>query len=130
MGVKRRRAAELEWFTVATTFHLALVEEWTANPDLPTYAPSAFGGEGFIHCTDGERELMEVGNRYYKDDPRGLVALEIDLSRVGAPVRYEDPRQIYPHIYGELERDAVVAVHRVERAPDGAFLRLEPLPHR
>ena len=115
---------------MATTFHLALVDEWTAHPERPTYVPSAFAGEGFIHCTDGEAELMTVGNRYYKDDSRSFVALEIDLERVGAPVRYEDPRQVYPHIYGELERRAVVAEHRIERAADGEFVRLERLPDR
>lgn len=115
---------------MATTFHLALVDEWTSHPERPTYAPSAFAGEGFIHCTDGEDELMTVGNRYYKDDRRVFVALEIDLERVSALVRYEDPRQVYPHIYGELERDAVITEHRVERGSDGAFLRLERLPDR
>ena len=128
-GVKRRRR-HLEWSAVTSTYHLALVEEWTADPESATYAPSAFVGEGFIHCTDGEDELMAVGNRYYKDDRREFVALEIDLSRVGASVRYEDPRQVYPHIYGELERGAVVAEHRVERSSDGAFMRLEPVPDR
>lgn len=115
---------------MATTFHLALIEEWTAHPDIPTYAPSAFEGEGFIHCTDGEDELMAVGNRYYQGDARTFVALEIDLERVAAPVRYEDPRRVYPHIYGELERNAVVAEYRVERGSDGTFLRLERVPHR
>ena len=110
---------------MVSTFHLALVDEWRASAGRPTYAPSTFASEGFIHCTDGEEELMAVGNRYYKADPREFIALEIDLGRVGAPVRYEDPRQVYPHIYGELERDAVVAAHRVKRSADGAFERLE-----
>ena len=42
----------------------------------------------------------------------GLVLLEIDPQRLGAPVRFEEgePGEDFPHLYGELNPDAVVRV--------------------
>ncbi|MBW3632020.1 MAG: DUF952 domain-containing protein [Chloroflexi bacterium] len=88
------------------------------------YRPEVFGDEGFIHCTDGEALVLEVANRYYTDDPRPFLLLEVDLDRVSASAIYEDDERNYPHIYGPLERDAVRRVFRVERAPDGAFMAI------
>ena len=34
----------------------------------------------------------------------------------------------FPHIYGPLNRDAIVAIRRVLRAPDGTFTGFAPLP--
>jgi len=108
---------------MATTFHLALEREWAASAGDDMYAPSAFEREGFIHCTDGEEEMIATANRYYRDHPGPFVILEVDLDAVGAPVRREDERGIYPHIHGRLARAAVTAVLTVERAEDGTFLR-------
>ena len=58
----------------------------------------------------------------YRADSRPFLVLVIDLARVRAPVRYEDPRRVYPHIYGPLNRDAIITVLDVPRAPDGTFL--------
>jgi uncharacterized protein (DUF952 family) len=107
---------------MATTYHLALLDEWLASEGSETYAPGAFEVEGFIHCTDGEAELVATANRYFSQDPRTFVVLEIDLDRVDVFVHYEDPDRIYPHIYGRLPRNAVVAVHPVLRDAEGRFV--------
>jgi glutathione S-transferase len=101
-------------------------EEFAADGPEP-YVPKAFAAEGFIHCTDGAEELARTANRYYRADPRTFVALVIDVRRVAPPVRYEDEAHIYPHIYGALNRDAIVAVVPVPRAADGSFLPPEPV---
>ena len=41
---------------------------------------------------------------------------------ISAVVRYEDARGIYPHIYGPLDREAIVAVLPARRLPRGAFV--------
>jgi uncharacterized protein (DUF952 family) len=106
-----------------TVYHLVPREEFERQDPAADYLPVAFPTDGFIHLTEGADELAAVGNRYYRDDPRPFVALVIDLNRVRAPVRYEDPRRVYPHVYGPLNRDAIVAVLDVPRQPDGTFLR-------
>ena len=104
-----------------TTFHLVPAEIWAAaNPDRP-YAAASLTTEGFIHCTDGVAEMVATANRHYRADPRDLLVLTVDLDATGAPWRFDDPGTVYPHIYGPIERAAVVAVQPIGRAPDGAF---------
>ncbi len=49
--------------------------------------------------------------------------LYIDQDRVTSPMRYDDPAEVFPHIYGPLNRDAIVAVKDIARALDGTFLK-------
>jgi uncharacterized protein (DUF952 family) len=106
------------------TFHLTPREVWDAQASQETYEPEPFEREGFIHCTDGEANVTDVGNRYYVPDARPFVCLVIDLDRVAASVRYEDEARIYPHINGRLNKNAVVRVRPVRRDDDGVFLGL------
>ena len=108
---------------MATTYHLVPRPYFEAQDPHSEYRPEAFAQEGFIHCTDGADELILTANRHCRADLRPYLVLEIDLSRVAAPVRYEDPRRIYPHIYGPLNRDAIVSVRAMKRQPDGTFLQ-------
>jgi len=89
------------------------------------YLPSTYDADGFIHCTEGAENLIDTANRYYRDDRRAFVALIIDPSKVRAEVRYEDPARIYPHIYGAVNRDAIVRVARVRREADGTFVGVD-----
>jgi uncharacterized protein (DUF952 family) len=83
-----------------------------------------FAADGFIHCTDGEALVVEVGNRYYTKDLRTFCLLSIDVARVQARTIYEDEAHVYPHIYGALNVDAVIDVRTVIRAGDGTFLAI------
>jgi uncharacterized protein (DUF952 family) len=105
------------------TYHIALAAEFEATHSAGSYAPGAFREEGYIHCTDGLDHAIETANRYFRGDPRTFVLLAIDLDRVSAAVRYEDESGIYPHIYGRLERRAVVSVSSLVRDRDGTFQR-------
>lgn len=104
------------------TFHLVPREVWDARSSGSEYVPEACEADGFIHCTDGEQEVIAVGNRYYRGDRRAYVVLSIARARLTAPVKYEDPARNFPHIYGPLNLDAVVDVRPIRRAADGTFL--------
>ena len=107
------------------TYHVVAEPYFVAgDPDQP-YVPEAFDDDGFIHCTDGIPNVLATANCHYKDDARHWLALVIDKEKVGAEVRYEDPKRIYPHIYGPLNRDAIVSALPVKRDDDGTFLALE-----
>jgi uncharacterized protein (DUF952 family) len=113
---------------MAYTLHLTPHAVWSAHEGLADYRPEAFGREGFVHCTDGEELLIEVGNRYYRGDPRAYVVLEIDTDALRHPTIYEDEERHYPHVYGPIDKHAVRRVRRVERGADGMFMGLgEPL---
>ncbi len=89
-----------------------------------TYLPEGFQEEGFIHCTDTIEELVAVGNRYFRQDRRAFLVLAIDCDLVTSSIVYEDSRQIFPHIYGPLNTDAVLSMQHVVRSPDGTFLTM------
>ena len=82
------------------------------------YAPTSLQTEGFIHCSTLETVLIPANERF-----RGQTCLKllvINPSRVGVPIRYEDCQNegaSFPHIYGPLPREAVMAV--IDFPPDG-----------
>ena len=91
------------------------------------YVPEPFAREGFIHTTEGREAVSITLTKYYKASEESWVVLYIDQDRVKSPVRYDDPAEVFPHIYGPLNRDAIIAVMDIDRAPDGSFLKPEPL---
>ena len=109
------------------TFHLVPKNYFDSLDPRRDYMPRDFAREGFIHCTDGAEEMARTANRYYRANAESHYYLYIDKARVRPPIRYDDPGKIYPHIYGALNRDAIVAVRDVRRGSDGTFLAPEPL---
>jgi len=90
------------------TLHLVPAARWAAwraDPDpAALYTPAGFDSDGFVHCTDGDAEMLAVANRFYADDPGQFVVVDLDLALVGAPWRYDDPGSPFPHVYGPLPR--------------------------
>jgi uncharacterized protein (DUF952 family) len=110
---------------VRLTFHLVPVETWTASDPARPYEAPSLATEGFIHCTDGAEEMVATANRHYRDDPRPFLLLTIDLDAAGSPWRIEDERGIYPHVFGPIERAAVMRVAPAPRSAEGEFLLLK-----
>jgi glutathione S-transferase len=106
------------------TYHIVPEAYYLAQPADQAYQPEpmAQGKEDFIHCTDGLQNLAVTGNRFYKNDLRPFLVLFIDLQKLTAPSLYEDEKQIFPHIYGKLNRSAIIKVGKMPRAADGTFL--------
>ena len=110
------------------TFHLVPQSYYDSLDPRVDYTPREFAREGFIHCTDGAAEMARTANRYYQSNSDPHYYLYIDKSRVRARIQYDDAAKLYPHIYGALNRDAIVAVRVAPRGLDGTFLEPEPLP--
>ena len=108
------------------TFHLAPLEAWHATDASAPYRAASLEIEGFIHCTDGEGELIATADRHYRADPRPFLAVELDLDLVGSPWTVEDERGIYPHVFGPIDRAAIFEIRALERAPDGTFTGFGP----
>jgi ADP-ribose pyrophosphatase YjhB (NUDIX family)/uncharacterized protein (DUF952 family) len=103
------------------TYHLVPVEEWDAVPQDTPYYPTAFPQDGFIHTSHTAAEAAAAGNRYYTRDARPYYALAVDLRRLTSPWRYDGDAR-FPHVYGPLNHDAVMAAPTAPRLPDGTFL--------
>ena len=108
------------------TYHLVPREYYEAQPLDQPYVPEPMqaGREAFIHCTDGNENLIATANRHYQNDAREFVVLLVDLEQTSSPFRYEDPAKIYPHIYGSLHRRAILSLHTVQRDPTGLFIAI------
>ena len=96
-------------------FHIAEREAWDAAVAAGEYTVSTRGRslaeQGFIHMST-RVQVDGVAGRFYAgvDD---LVLLHVDESRLTAPLQYDAvPGTVdsFPHLYGPLNVDAVVAV--------------------
>lgn len=103
-------------------YHITTRESWEAARTASVYRPERFADEGFIHCSTRE-QVVRVADARFRGR-RGLVLLCIDPERVAAEIVYENlegGRELFPHIYGGLNADAVTEVQEFEPGEDGRF---------
>jgi uncharacterized protein (DUF952 family) len=103
-----------------TIYHLVLRHVWERNAD-PPYRADSLTSEGFIHCSFAE-QVAWAANRFYTDAV-DLLVLHIDPGRLSSPVREEacETGEIFPHIYGPLNREAVVKMEALTRGAEGRW---------
>jgi glutathione S-transferase len=100
-------------------FHIALASDWEAALASGSYRVSTLGRtldeEGFVHCSCAD-QVDGVRSRFYAGVD-GLVLLAIDVDRLRSEVRFEDvgDGELFPHVYGPIDVDAVVAVTALSR---------------
>src|SRR5271156_3726394 len=107
--------------------HIVKRGEWELAVSRGTYAPDSLRTEGFIHCST-PAQMIDTANRFYRGQ-RDLVVLFIDESRLTAELKYEAPAMphdeaagdLFPHLYGELNVEAVVRVAELACKADGSF---------
>ena len=105
-----------------TILHITQRQAWATAKDLGTYCSNTLASEGFIHCST-IAQVIGSANRFFKDQ-KDLVILKIDVDRVIPEIRYEgiDRNNLFPHIYGELNIDAVIQSIDLESDVNGSFL--------
>ena len=88
-------------------YHIVLPDAWAAF-DSDLYEHPSLGGEGFIHCSFADQIDAVIG-RYYSGAER-VIVLEIDTEKLMSRMLKEPSTnsEIYPHIYGPINRDAIV----------------------
>jgi uncharacterized protein (DUF952 family) len=76
--------------------------------------------DGFIHLSTRDQLEGTLAKHFSGQD--GLHIAAVDLAALGDAVRWEEARDSeFPHIYGELPLDSVVAYSKVHREPDGSL---------
>ena len=105
---------------MALIFHLTYKDAWEAARPAGEYAAPSLAEEGFIHCSKDVPQLLKVAARLYPGE-RGLMVLDVDREELKSPLKNEPSRsgEIYPHIYGMLNADAVVRERALEVGADG-----------
>ena len=100
-------------------FHIAAAADWRRTLESGTYTTSTvdrtLAEEGFIHASRRD-QVQGVFDRYYRGLDEHLVLLTIDTARLDSEVRVEDVGDdTYPHVYGPINRGAVVDVAPLNR---------------
>jgi uncharacterized protein (DUF952 family) len=94
-------------------YHITSRLAWDAAQQVGEYRAESLDTQGFIHFSKRE-QVIGTANRYYRNTP-GLVLLKIDAERLKAELRYEPPAEApdsdarFPHLYGALNLNAVIA---------------------
>jgi uncharacterized protein (DUF952 family) len=125
-------------------FHIVKRSEWQAAASDGSYRPASVDSEGFIHCST-RAQLVDTANRFYRGQ-QDLVVLCIEENRIAAPLKLEAPSMphdqqpdpehherhnlgdLFPHVYGALNLDAVTRVVALACGDDGRFAIPAELP--
>jgi uncharacterized protein (DUF952 family) len=112
---------EINLITMNTIFHITQREQWEHAKLARIYRGDTLDSEGFIHCSTS-KQVVKTANRFFANQ-KGLVLLCIDYDKVQPEVRYEaaENRELFPHIYGALNVDAVFQAVDFEAGEDGLF---------
>jgi uncharacterized protein (DUF952 family) len=107
---------------MATIYHITTQQRWNDTQSQSHYEAESFRSEGFIHCSDAN-QVIRVANHLFKNQP-GLILLQIETEMLQSRLIYENlegGEELFPHIYGPIGLDAIVAVSPFEPGLDGTF---------
>ncbi len=105
-----------------TIVHITSRDAWQAAQHAGRCEAASLHSEGFIHCSTRE-QVVAVANRLFKGR-EDLLLLRIDADRVTHEIRRENlsgGEDLYPHIYGPINLDAVIDVLPFACEADGTF---------
>jgi uncharacterized protein (DUF952 family) len=115
---------------VTTVLHLLPRSDWDAflATGEVAYRPASLATEGFVHCTGTDELLLRVANAFYRSLEGEVAVLVIDTERLTSEVVEEAPpgadplaTERFPHVYGPIDRDAVVGVRTLVRDAVGGY---------
>lgn len=89
--------------------HTANREEYEKEIVTGSYGSKSLERSGFIHCSDLDTYYLVAPN--FRNDFTEKVILLIDTDKLASEVKWEDGGRLdFPHIYGLLNRDAIIGV--------------------
>jgi uncharacterized protein (DUF952 family) len=115
--------------SVRRIYHITSKSAWDAAQKHGFYEAESLHTQGFIHLSKID-QVLRVANAIYAGQA-DLVLLEVDPSGLKAELRYEPPdvtvpaahqaEELFPHLYGKLDLDAVTQVYDFPPDADGIF---------
>lgn len=105
-------------------YHLVETAAWEAAPTDAPFRPASLALEGFVHLTHRMADLVDVANALYHDEIGPHVVLTVELDDLLSAWRYEGDER-YPHVYGPLDRAAILEVRSIARDAMGAFVPVD-----
>jgi uncharacterized protein (DUF952 family) len=117
---------------MAVILHITRQQDWQAALESGAYQAHSLAKEGFIHCSTAA-QVLRIANNFYRGQT-DLVLLVIDTDKLIPPLKFEAPVNpatgqpepgvidLFPHIYGPLNLEAVPKVVAFPQNADGLFL--------
>lgn len=106
-----------------TIFHITSAASWAAAQSAGVYLADSLSSAGFIHCSRVD-QIIRVANNIYSGR-FDLVVLKIDPSLLTSALKWEPGAdkadELFPHLYGPLNFEAVVDVYDFPPGADGKF---------
>lgn len=111
-------------------YHLTSRQVWRDSQARGDYRVESLESEGFIHCST-RTQVLPVAEKYYGGQ-QDILLLEIDPSLLSSELRWEPPSggapppgvpegELFPHVYGPINLEAIVKVYDLESNPDGSY---------
>jgi uncharacterized protein (DUF952 family) len=112
-------------------YHITTRAAWLDALSTSEYRAESLASAGFIHFSQ-RHQVLGVANAFYVAQ-KDLVILVVEPSRLKAELKYEAPvhpsastsapvaDDLFPHLYGPLNADAVTAVIDFPAGADGKF---------
>lgn len=108
----------------SVVFHIISSTNWAEAQELGRYTPDRFDIEGFIHLSK-KSQILRPANLFYQGQ-QDLSLLVVDVASLEAELIYEagshGETELFPHLYGQLNLDAVTNVIEFPCEPDGSFV--------
>ncbi len=106
-------------------YHLIPRATWEQAPPGP-YRAASLASEGFIHLSNAA-QVAATANRFYAQ-AEDLLLLHLDATQLTSPLRDEPAAsgELFPHVYGPLDRAAITAVETLRRGPNGDWIFPNP----
>ncbi|EMY79517.1 PF06108 family protein [Leptospira weilii serovar Ranarum str. ICFT] len=110
-------------------YNLAIKKDYEEALKQGFYITDSLTSEGFIHSSR-RNQVEDTANRIFSGR-KDLVLLIVNVDRLKSPLKYEaaastrfseeDGKNIFPHIYGPLNLDAIEEVLEILPDEDGRF---------
>ena len=111
-------------------YHVTFQKAWRKAQQRGEYRAESLETEGFIHCST-RSQVLAVVEKFYKGQP-GLLLLMIDPFLLTSELKWEPPSggtpppgvpegDLFPHVYGPINLNAVVKVFDLSANPDGNY---------
>ncbi|MDN5200490.1 DUF952 domain-containing protein [Fulvivirgaceae bacterium BMA10] len=103
-------------------YHIANPDNWQKAEKEGFYSDQSLQTQGFIHASDYD-QVIATSERYFERSQE-LLLLAIDPEKVRPEIKYErspERNELFPHIYGPINLDAIRQLISLKRGSDGKF---------
>ena len=111
-------------------YHITSRSAWNEARERGEYWAESLETEGFIHCST-RSQVLPVLRKFYKGQT-GLLLLVIEPTLLSADLQWEPPSggtpppgipegDLFPHIYGPINLDAIQRAVDLETNPNGDY---------